>query len=151
MSFDICPSRFDLSHLTWYNLIPSKIAQRWWPYFFNCWVKVHCVYIPQFSYPSIRCRTSGLPPGSDYYKKCISEHKYTQISCDKFFSFLWVYPLGEKLTDHRVGLFLAFWEVSILFSTGVRPMHNPTPVQNCPLLPISSPIFIIVLSDSHSC
>ena len=58
-------------------------------YFFTGWVILHCVYVPQLSYPFICWWTSRLLPCPGYYKQCCDEHWGTRVSFD--FGFLSVY------------------------------------------------------------
>ena len=55
--------QFHPSHQNWFKCIV-----------FNGWVMLHCVYVPQLSYPFIYWWTSRLLPCPGYYKQCCSEH-----------------------------------------------------------------------------
>ena len=43
-------------------------------FFLNGWVILHCVYVPQLSYPFICWWASRLFPCPGYYKQCCDEH-----------------------------------------------------------------------------
>ena len=58
---------------------------------FNGWVTLHCVYVPQLSYPFICWWTSRLLPCPGYYKQCCNEHLGTRVSFNS--GFLSVYAL----------------------------------------------------------
>ena len=49
-------------------------------FFFNGWVILHCVYVPQLSYPFICWWASRLLPCPGYYKQCCNEHWGTHVS-----------------------------------------------------------------------
>ena len=49
-------------------------------YSFYVWVILHCVYVPQLSYPFICWWTSRLLPCPGYYKQCCDEHWGTRVS-----------------------------------------------------------------------
>ena len=55
--------QFHPPHLNWFKCI-----------LFNGWVILHCVYVPQLSYPFICWWTSRLLPCPGYYKQCCDEH-----------------------------------------------------------------------------
>ena len=63
---------FFLAYFTLYNRLqfhPSH--QNWFKWIlFHGWVILHCVYVPQLSYPFICWWTSGLFPCPGYYKQC---------------------------------------------------------------------------------
>ena len=73
---------FFLAYFTLYNQLqfhPSH--QNWFKcILFNSWVIIHCVYVPQLSYPFICWWTSRLLPCPGYYKQCCDEHWGTCIS-----------------------------------------------------------------------
>ena len=56
---------------------------------FNGWVILHCVYVPQLSYPFICWWASRLLPCPGYYKHCCDEHWGTRVSFNS--GFLGVY------------------------------------------------------------
>ena len=58
-------------------------------FFLNGWVILHCVYVPQLSYPFFCWWTSRLLPCPGYYKQCCDEHWGTCISFNS--GFLGVY------------------------------------------------------------
>ena len=60
--------QFRPSHQNWFKCI-----------LFNGWVILHCVYVPQLSYPFICQRTSRLFPCPGYYKLCCDEHWGTRV------------------------------------------------------------------------
>ena len=53
------------------------------------WVILHCVYVPQLSYPFFCWWASRLLPCPGYYKQCCDEHWGTNVSCSS--GFLTVY------------------------------------------------------------
>ena len=63
---------FFLAYFTLYNRLqfhPSN--QNWFKcILFNGWVILHCVYVPQLSYPFICWWISRLLPCPGYYKQC---------------------------------------------------------------------------------
>ena len=56
---------------------------------FNGWVILHCVYVPQLSYPFSCWWTSRLLPCPGYCKQCCNEHWDTRVSFNS--GFLGVY------------------------------------------------------------
>ena len=73
---------FFLAYFTLYNQLqfhPSH--QNWFKcILFNGWVILHCVYVPQLSYPFICWWTSRLLSWPGYYEQCCSEHWGTCVS-----------------------------------------------------------------------
>ena len=61
-------------HLNWFKCI-----------LFDSWVILHCVYVPQLSYPFGCWRTSRLLPCSSYCKQCCNEHWGTRVSFNSGF------------------------------------------------------------------
>ena len=61
--------QFHPPHKNWFKCI-----------LFNVWVILHCVYVPQFSYPFVCWWTSRLLPCPGYYKQCCDEHWGTCVS-----------------------------------------------------------------------
>ena len=49
-------------------------------FFLNGWVILHCVYVPQLSYPFICGWTSRLLPCPGYYQQCCDKHWGTCVS-----------------------------------------------------------------------
>ena len=86
-----CIGVFFLAYFTLYNRLqfhPSH--QNWFKYIlFNGSVILHCVYVPQLSYPFICWCTSRLFPCPGYYKQCCHEHWGTCVSFNS--GFLGVY------------------------------------------------------------
>ena len=80
-----------LAYFTLYNRFqfhPSH--QNWFKWIlFNGWVILHCVYVPQLSYPFICWWTSRLFSCPGYYKQCCDEHWGTCVSFNS--GFLGVY------------------------------------------------------------
>ena len=78
---------FFLAYFTLYNRLqfhPSH--QNWFKcILFNGWVILHCVYVPQLSYPFICWWTSRLFPYPGYYKQCFNEHWGTCVSFNSGF------------------------------------------------------------------
>ena len=78
---------FFLAYFTLYNRLqfhPSH--QNWFKWIlFDGWVILHCVYVPQLSYPFICWWTSRLLPCPGYYKQCCDEHWGTCVSFDSGF------------------------------------------------------------------
>ena len=70
--------QFHPSHQNWFKCI-----------LFNGWVILHCVYVPQLSYPFICWWTSRLFLCPGYYKQCYDEHWGTCVSFNS--GFLGVY------------------------------------------------------------
>ena len=70
--------QFYPSHQNWFKCI-----------LFNGWVILHCVYVPQLSYPFICWWTPRLFPCPGYYKQCCDEHWGTCVSFNS--GFLGVY------------------------------------------------------------
>ena len=58
-------------------------------FFFNGWVILHCVYVPQLSYPFVCRWTSRLLPCPGCGKQCCDEHWGTHVSFNS--GFLGVY------------------------------------------------------------
>ena len=58
-------------------------------FFFNGWILLHCVYVPQLSYPFICWWASRLLPYPGYYKQCCDEQWGTRVSFNS--GFLGVY------------------------------------------------------------
>ena len=52
---------------------------------FNGWVILHCVYVPQLSYPFICWWTSRFLPCPGYCKQCCDEHWGTRVSFNSGF------------------------------------------------------------------
>ena len=82
---------FFLAYFTPYNRLqfhPSH--QNWFKcILFNGWVILHCLYVPQLSYPFICWWTSRLLPCPGYYKQCCGEHWNICVSFNS--GFLGVY------------------------------------------------------------
>ena len=82
---------FFLAYFTLYNRLqfhPSH--QNWFKcILFNEWVILHCVYVPQLSYPFICWWISWLFPCPGYCKQCCDEHWGTCVSFNS--GFLGVY------------------------------------------------------------
>ena len=55
-------------------------------YYFNGWVILHCVYVPQLSYPFVCWWTSRLLPCPGCYKQCCNEHWGTHVSFNQCFN-----------------------------------------------------------------
>ena len=70
---------------------------------FKGWVILHCVYVPQLSYPFICWWTSRLLPCPGYYKQCCDEHWGIRVSFNS--GFLSVYAQAVGLLDHKAVLF----------------------------------------------
>ena len=71
-----------LAYFTLYNRLqfhPSH--QNWfkWTLFYG-WKILHCVYVPQLSYPFVCRWTSRLLPCPGYCKQCCDEHWSTRVS-----------------------------------------------------------------------
>ena len=62
-------------HFSFYRRFPSKPLLVETPV-----VIIHCVYVPQLSYPFICRWTSRLLPCPGYYKQCCDEHWGTRVS-----------------------------------------------------------------------
>ena len=82
---------FFLAYFTLYNRLQFHPSHSNWFKFilFNGWVILHCVYVPQLSYPFICWWTSRLLPCPGCCKQCCSEHWGTRVSFNS--SFLGVY------------------------------------------------------------
>ena len=82
---------FFLSYFTLYNRLWFNPPHYNWfkCILFNSWVILHCVYVPQLSYPFIFQWTSRLLPCPGYYKQCCDEHWGTCVSFNS--GFLGVY------------------------------------------------------------
>ena len=73
---------FFLAYFTLYNWLQIHLPhQNWFTcILFNGWVILHCVYVPQLSYPFICWWTPRLLPCPGYYKQCCDEHWGTRVS-----------------------------------------------------------------------
>ena len=83
---------FFLAYFTLYNRLQCHPPHENWfkCILFNGWVILHCVYVPQLSYPFICWWTSRLfPCCPSYYKQCCNEHWGTGVSFNS--GFLGVY------------------------------------------------------------
>ena len=76
-----------LSDFTLYNRLQSHPPhQNWFKcILFNSWVILHCVYVPQLSYPFISQWTSRLLPCPGCYNQCCDEHWGTWVSLNSGF------------------------------------------------------------------
>ena len=74
-------------------------------FFFNSWVILHCVYVPQLSYPFICWWTSRLLPCLSYCKQCCNEHWGT---CVFRFWFPWCVFPAVRFLGHMEVLFPVF-------------------------------------------
>ena len=82
---------FFLAYFTLYNRLQFNPShQNWFKWIlFNGWVILHCVYVPQLSYPFICWWTSRLFLCPGCYKQCCNEHWGTCVSFNS--GFLGVY------------------------------------------------------------
>ena len=69
-SFTFIKSLFSSSSLSAINVVSSAYG----------WVILHCVYVPQLSYPFVCWWTTRLLPCPGYYKQCCDEHWGTCVS-----------------------------------------------------------------------
>ena len=144
---------FFLAYFTLYNWLqfhPSH--QNWFKcILFNGWVTLHCVYVPQLSYPFVCWWTSKLFPCPGYYKQCCDEHWGTCVSLSS--GFLGVYA---QQWDCWViwQFYFQFLKDSTLFSIVAVLVCIPTnSVGGFPFLHTLSSIyckFLIVLCASIS-
>ena len=87
---------FFLAYFTLYNRLQFHPSQQKWfkCILFNSWVILHCVYVPQLSYPFICWWTSRLFPCPGYYKQCYDEHWGTcdvaVLTWDEIYDKTWV-------------------------------------------------------------
>ena len=86
-----CIGVFLSDYFTLYNRLQfHPHHQKWFKcILFNGWVILHCVYVPQLSYPFICWWTSRLLLCPGYYKQCYDEHWGTRVSFNS--GFLGVY------------------------------------------------------------
>ena len=101
---------FFLAYFTLYNRLqfhPSH--QHWFKWIlFNGWVILHCVYVPQLSYPFICWWTSGLFPCPGYYKYLkIENKKLNNIHINR----LYVHVCVLSHFNH-VWLFATLWTIA---------------------------------------
>ena len=73
--------------VNWLQFHPSH--QNWFKWIlFNGWVILHCIYVPQLSYPFTCWWTSRLLPCPGYYHQCCNEHWGTCVSFNSGFYLL---------------------------------------------------------------
>ena len=67
---------FLLAYFTLYNRLQFHPPhQNWFKCtLFNGWIMLHCVYVPQLSYPFVCWWTSRFLSCPGYYKQCCDEH-----------------------------------------------------------------------------
>ena len=80
------------------------------------------VYTPQLLYPFTHQWRFRLFLCLVYWKDWCCEHGSTDVFLSQCFCFLWMFPEIEFL-EHKVSLFLIFWESSILFSMVAAPIY----------------------------
>ena len=80
---------FFLAYFTLYNRLQFHPSHpNWFKWIlFNGWVILHCVYVPQLSYPFICWWTSRLFPCPGYYKQCceisqVEEYNFPFFDCE---------------------------------------------------------------------
>ena len=86
-----------------YAPVSSTSLERTQMYSFNGWGILHCVYVPQLSYPFICWWTSRLFPCPGYRKECCSDHWSTCVFLN--YGFLSII-LVVGLLGHRVVRFI---------------------------------------------
>ena len=108
-------------------------------YFFNGWVILHCVYVPQLSYPFISWWTSRLLPCPGYYKQCCDEHWGTHISFNSGFLgvyaqqwdcwVVWQFRLGISVIQIMIPLtyIFQFSSVAQSYPTLCHPVNCSNP------------------------
>ena len=109
--------QFHPPHKNWFKCI-----------LFNGWVKFHCVYVPQLSYPFICLWTSRLLPCPGYYKQCCDEHWGTHVSFNS--GFLKCVCPAVGLLGHMAVLFPVFLLFFCIYSTNWGMICMPP--QLCP-------------------
>ena len=78
---------FFLAYFTLYNRLQfHPLHENWFKcILFNGWVILHCIYVPQLSYPFICWWTSRLLPCPGYYQQSCGEHWGTRVSFNSGF------------------------------------------------------------------
>ena len=77
-------------------------------HYFNDWVILHCVYVPQLSYPFTCWWTSRLLPCPGYYKQCCNEHWGTRVSFNSGF----------------LGLYAQKWDCWVIWQFNFQYLRN---------------------------
>ena len=140
---------FFLAYFTLYNRLQFRPShQNWfkWILFYG-WVVLHCVYVPQLSYPFICWWTSRLLPCPGCYKllwwtlgyMCLFQFWFPQCVCP-----------AMGLLGHKVVLFAIFSGISTLFSIVAVLVCIPTnSVWGFPFLHTLSSIYCLQIFGSQ--
>ena len=111
--------------------------------FFNGWVILHCIYVPQLSYPFICWWTSRLFPCPGYYKQCCDEHWGTRVSFNS--GFLGLYAQQWDCWVIWQFYFQFFKESPHFLHRGCTSLHSHKQCKKVPFSP--HPLQYLLLID----